>query len=792
MLFLTKFSLLLMIKIAIFNKYCIINQDTYFLTENKDIIFKDVGLMRNLSIKSKCLENVTVLRQFFVYENKNKYLDPYIDINHLVDLKNEIFQSKEVFFTFTKLNGIGIGASKTNKIYRSDLVFNIYQSYFNFKIEKKVIKSCDILKNLNIYSIINKYKLKLLFLNECYKSHSICPYLFKDANIESLIIKPLINTFYLKKSFSFIKQNSTNINSKISKLLINKAIKIRLNEDILNPQVFKYLTELRIIGSIDFVQYDLFIQFPYLKKIILDGQNFRQFTKLVGIRWANSINSNLKINLKNFTQYQDNLSRLVLISINIDNPDYVDYSNLNALVNIETIFPEEDFCLYIYFPFDQMVFFYIEDLKLNDLFKTCTQLWLTSQFIINSVYFSNIDFFAFLNYSKILFYYNECNFEKKILNCFNKQKNKNFKSFVSPVEISYFSFMFNILLEFFLIPAACTIGIILNGLTIFVTSKQNEKKGPLFQKQIYFIKSNGIFNIFICTIEVIRITLELSIINGTYHSLIAQYFKIVFHEFLLNFLKFNSNFSFLFFFIYRCLIINTEENRFLKFMKQIPSNRILKIGLLLGTLICMVKLLSFEINHLDLNQDFPIHISYSSKKKYNFILLVEIFTFLMHFINIIGYLVFSFLLDIILIRYLSISLKKKKIILKSQKKKEKSAKKIHLKILGMLILNVITNIIFRLPEVYTLFYLNKKIILDLFKTNYPEIYVYLYYLTRSNIFETLENIHLFLYFLSLSVSFIILYAFTTFFQNSINKFLNENLKIICLLKNKLILFGNSK
>ena len=772
------------------NKYCQINKDTFYLQESDSVILRDTSLIRNLSTRSKCLENLTYLKNFLVTGNKNKLLETDIDLDHLIDFYQSINKTNKISIIFSKIKGVSV-VSKTKKQKfgkNRDLIFYLYQSELNFlQNHVKIECSDERSKNFEIFSFLNKYQYEFFFIIKFLNNLKLCSYLFNNVSIFSFGISPFIDTFYSKKMVSFSNDNETNINSKINGLFIFYAVKIKLDHNILNPQIFKFLTNFRVIGSIDFIQNDLFVKLNFLKYFILDGQNFNQLIQKSGTQWFKSINSNVKVNINNFTQIIENFQSSVYISISFNFPDYVDYSYIEPLINIETTFPEEDFCLYQDFPFDQMVFFLIDQINFDDMFKTCTQFWLTYR--IQIIQYYNIykeNFEKYLNHTKLYYYLANCNFNQKLVNC-------NFESLKriivpSAIGVTYYTLIIAFFLNFIIIPISCLISLMLNALTIIISKKYKAKIKYRFHKQIYFINLHAFYNCLICLIEGIKILLEIIIKYEVYQSIYAQYFKIVFHEFLLNVFKFNSNYSFIVFLCLRCQIINFEETKFFNFIKHKQTHKIIQTGIIIGVVLCLVKLFSFEINHYDLFQEFPIHLSYSSvlKKTYYIGILIDIFTLLMHFVNTFGFLVFSLIIEIIMIKNLCINLKKRNRLLKLLKMKNKYSNSVHLKMFVMIIINLSLNLFLRTPEIFSIFYLNRKSLMLLFQNSHSKIFKYLYYLNRSSILEIVEKIQLFLYMMSLSLSFFMLYFFNTFFKSNVKIFFT--LKNLNLFKNIKILF----
>lgn len=259
-----------------------------------------------------------------------------------------------------------------------------------------------------------------------------------------------------------------------------------------------------------------------------------------------------------------------------------DYPNNNLKSN--HVFPDEDFCLYIDFPFDQMIILGVfnsivrDQIEYSPLSYTCTYIWFSKNLnyfwpilnfedkqILGDYY--DLEFKRITNQSLI----NSCKFEKKIQNCFKSNLNLNTKIDmydISRIEerLIFFDYIFLI----YLTPVVCLIGFFINILTAYLLSRKKTSKN-LKEKHYDYFRANSYFSLVLFLIPILGLISECPHRNGIFCSqirkyLFSQYYRKFFIDFGENFLKICINFTTLSFTITRMILVGKEHLKFFYFI----------------------------------------------------------------------------------------------------------------------------------------------------------------------------------------------------------------------------------
>ena len=194
----------------------------------------------------------------------------------------------------------------------------------------------------------------------------------------------------------------------------------------------------------------------------------------------------------------------------------------------------------------------------------------------------------FLNLTK------SCKFEEKFNNCQIKLASPKLFTLFSPTQ--YFK-GFQYLIEVFLKPILCLIGMVTNSMTMIVL--KNKKMLKLFNKPMYhFMFINSFFNLTFCLItsfSLINVCIFpiTSFCSGIYKTVFSQYYK----KYILNFFGESicmcCNFSYFAFSISRFYVSTTtkEKGYFLKKFIALQQSKycsVLHVVFLVCTLHCPV------------------------------------------------------------------------------------------------------------------------------------------------------------------------------------------------------------
>jgi hypothetical protein len=189
--------------------------------------------------------------------------------------------------------------------------------------------------------------------------------IFLNTNLFELVINGLADSYLKQNMLGFLNLKSkTYLNSTIYRLYLN-IYRANLTNNLLEPEIFEKIEEIIIKGSLYGIESKLFKGFTNLKYIRLELENIRYLFN-IGIEWIRSLNSDIYVNLKNKSSYLQYLNRSIYISIH-DKNDY--------------LFPNEDFCWYINFPFNNLIMFSFDSLsKHNKIIKW--KIYITTKIFI--------------------------------------------------------------------------------------------------------------------------------------------------------------------------------------------------------------------------------------------------------------------------------------------------------------------------------------------------------------------------------------------------------------------------
>lgn len=304
----------------------------------------------------------------------------------------------------------------------------IFSSRFDFFVnEMRVARSCQEYVDANlttprsIFQIFVKRKMRLDLINNVYKNR-LCPLLFKNARINLLYISGMSNHFFRQNvlSFNSIHENETlldDLNSSIRELGLYRTENIALDKNFLNPYVFKKITEIVTYEIISRIENDIFSYFKELKSFQSEAHYFRRLIHKQGVEWMRALNSHLSVNMSDPTDIKRNKNNEKSVKLRFTDGR-----------NIEQEILDQDFCLYVNFPFEQLVTFEFRDANSRFVINThkfepanwtnrltCTAWWLIQYFpFIQVVYNKNNSDFQNI-YSRLI--PKRCNFTTMLDRC---------------------------------------------------------------------------------------------------------------------------------------------------------------------------------------------------------------------------------------------------------------------------------------------------------------------------------------------------------------------------------------
>ena len=177
--------------------------------------------------------------------------------------------------------------------------------------------------------------------------HTLCSYIFKYSSIRTLIFSSVSNSFLLKNRLHFNASNDTEIRS-LKSLLLEFKYEI-LDNTHLNRNVFKNIDFLLISGVLNEIESDTFSRFNFLKTIFIQLDNLKEFFRASNNKWIAVLNDEINVNMSDanlsLSFIRQNIMSLIFIYIN-------ELSSFSQ--NYE--YPNEDRCLFKFFPHDHVVF----------------------------------------------------------------------------------------------------------------------------------------------------------------------------------------------------------------------------------------------------------------------------------------------------------------------------------------------------------------------------------------------------------------------------------------------------
>lgn len=306
-----------------------------------------------------------------------------------------------------------------------------------------------------------------------------------------------------------------------------------------------------------------------LNHLYVDSCATRRFFQKNGIKWTRSINPETNVDL---SQPQDKLLDIPLTKPNKSRTYFLIEVLTFLTLTVNEVFPDEDFCLYNDFPFEQLVIvsFYMDNLQLENIKNnktkiSCTYAWLARYHSVVSYFLKKDE----PNWPSIAIHHT-CDFRRMLNRCAKS-------SFVRPQVRKYntikelkASFEIILLILFYFASFG---GIITNMIVIIVIlSKKNaENFGDL--KQYSYLVWNSVFNVAILTIQLMSWFAECSPPNDflcldTRKYVASQFFKVIFKEFLVATLKFMTSFAYIGFSLNRLALIGSEQSKLVKFASE--------------------------------------------------------------------------------------------------------------------------------------------------------------------------------------------------------------------------------
>lgn len=671
--------------------------------------FKETKTLTEITIQSTRFERDVIL-------SRNT-----IDFNSLIHYMNNSELETGLEFQFIRGFDIDLFDYIHNQklIFKNTTITNLKLSNcdFNFYSGDKKMKTCGDFYNTNPKSIFQLATVilnregeegKLVYIYLSGDNSLICPLVFKNVKLGYLYIVGE-NSYFSRRVMRFSNEsNFTDLNFYITTLSI-QINNIELDFAFLNPTVFEKVNALILFGRIKSIDRNVLGSFKRVKNINFLSVYFRSLLHNEhGIEWIKSINSGLNVNLTNDTNFIAHLRETKFI--------YFDCKNPAMSPPMWEIFPDEDFCLYKDFPFNQNVLFMQGCWLLPefDYFRkkfSCTYLWLIQYYPIYQMYLSRR--FVYKTHMEILTSSNEfksmskCNFSKRLELC--NRSNYQIKPLITYFDIGQRMIVIETVINIFSYPLAI-FGLITNLLVVITLSSKMNKDDLKEYNQYNYMGINSICSCLILLIHFVSWLTECSFPYQVFcpefrKTLFFQYTKIIVVEMLTNCLRLMNNFTYIAFSFNRISLIGKDHNKLVKFMSDVGVKKYTIACTCLSLSLSVVKFFSFRINIHNPNFEYPIQYDYvsSSIDMNSSNPIYFVFNFISDLLNYVVFLFVHLAIDIGLVVKLKQTLNEKLEKAKSYssevqfEKKKKENEKVIQKVILMVILNTSFGIFLKLP-----------------------------------------------------------------------------------------------
>lgn len=385
-------------------------------------------------------------------QEKNNILDEKFNMTSF--LRFFIYSRWYVNAHFINLKGFDLNIEKTttmstttSKIIENHSISSI--SFINCRLvfyadSTRRVRSCVDVRSSNVTTIRSIFQISMasarngleILLKNCEFKDRVCPCVFRNANIRWLHVYNLVDSFYRRNVLEFWNDEDDDdddsmsidkLNSTVSMLFLDKIDNVDLDTRLLNPRVFASLESVDVRGYVRAVSSTLFDSLPNLRIVNFRTTHFRKLAhNSGGIEWIRRMNAHLRVNMSNRTEVSLKSSEYMYVLLSCE--------QVFQEASMSEIFPDEDFCIYAKFPFDQLVFLgqycanstILANIRtLNPTF-TCTYMWINQYANLLADIFKDeyLEFENFMTIVKSKSYESaaaKCEFEKRLARC---QKSK--------------------------------------------------------------------------------------------------------------------------------------------------------------------------------------------------------------------------------------------------------------------------------------------------------------------------------------------------------------------------------
>lgn len=733
----------------------------------------------------------------------------FIEFNSIWDRLNTIFMFELLEYTMARMIEVNfnrvkrINAESPASTFSSRSFDEIEVSFMNSALVYvdnlgRAIRTCDEFERLNstwnhfFYSDLTTASVSsfILFFENVNIGRPVCELAFKNSQITSLDLGNVYETFFKSNQMRFIEQNKVeNLNSNI-KFLIFEAFEMHLDLRMINRKVFGNLVDVTFGGLLSSIQDDLFTYFDQLTSINLNYANFERLARRQGIKWIRNINANLNVDLSNSSDVENNSASIFVILLE-------ESRNTRLHGGFDSFSRDENFCIYVDWPFEQLVWIKLEPTSLNRNLS-CLTFWLLKQYPALRNVTSQLGFIDDIDFNQ----FSKCDLSRRVALCnkshFDHQNETKIKA------TSFNSLEFLVFSEFLVIVAtsvASLSGIITNLFVVLILVNKKFKKE--FEKKHYtYMLIFSVLNILSCLLQLLTLINEcqqpFGIICPTIRIFLSsQYFKLVSGEFFLHFFILMSNCTYVAFALCRLSLvgINKEQKKsFLKFVSDLSVWKLMGVIVIFSCSLAIVKPFRFTIRHFQDNilKEYPAFFfadeSFESIKAAIF-KLIFITNILYEFVNYCVFVFINMAIDLVMLKRVRQVMCEREDKMREQiraiRDKQKKEDKLSFRVLvKFVMLNSLANIGLKIP-VCVMSLNDFRIIVFSFNFSlfskqpfvtdpfvFPYTMGYLCDLVKAcQVFQSFGH---FLYFVSFSINFFFLKRFDSNFRNAFSKLFEKN------------------
>nr|QVK45833.1 G protein-coupled receptor [Proales similis] len=471
-------------------------------------------------------------------------------------------------------------------------------------------------------------------------SNQMDPRVFKNAAIKEINFMRMSDTLIKRNVISFKNVSITELNSSISTVYM-ECFNVKIDNRILHPQVFEKLTRITFGSFTKRIEPDTFSRFALLQDVLFAVFSLKYLFH-EDSAWLRSLNSNVSVN---YSAPRDEVMRQKALLLELRTTHFFNRPNLK---NNAYDFPDEDFCLFRHFPFEQYVF-----PVLHVSTCSCTRAWLTR-------------FFFFFELDSHMLCWNDrfCDFDRMLARCDQPGKIQNWSM---PIDIYYVDDQYwhfrtaNFVLSMWVTPAVSLVGLVANLLSVATLRNSNFRKN-MKQRMFDQMLANSVIDATVCLIGALG-PLSLCIdVNSNFCMLAVvsskplRIFFIVLNQYVSGVLRTWSNCVHIMLSLDRFNLSTDSNHKLLAKFAEIKQHKLLLASLGYSMIINIIKLFQFDFDIISAYVRFPL----LNPVFFNFFKAQAYLNLLVFLSNSFALVLCQLIVDIVLFFFMKRALKAKK------------------------------------------------------------------------------------------------------------------------------------